>query len=216
MIVDGEPGPAPKSISNQIIVKIAPGVSESQATAARAELGATLLELTKTLGLELWSVPEEALGRILAGDFDDSVIEYVQPNALRSIQQTIPDDPEFGQQWSSDNQGQTGGIPDADIDAPEAWETATGDDAVVAVIDTGIDYTHPDLDANIWVNPDEIADNGLDDDGNGFIDDVHGYDFVNEDNDPLDDNFHGTHVAGTMPPKPITASAWPASPGTRN
>ena len=216
MIVDGEPGPAPKSVPNQIIVKIAPGVGEGRATAARAELGATLLESTKTLGLELWSVPEEALGRVLAGDFDDSVIEYVQPNGLRSIQQTIPDDPEFGQQWSLDNQGQTGGIPDADIDAPEAWDTVTGDGTVVAVIDTGIDYNHPDLDANIWVNPGEIADNGIDDDGNGFVDDVHGYDFVNEDNDPFDDNSTAPTSRARSPPRPTTASASPASPGTRS
>ena len=69
---------------------------------------------------------------------------------------------------------------------------------MVGVIDTGVDYTHPDLAANIWTNPGEIAGNGIDDDGNGFVDDVHGYDFVNNDGNPMDDNGHGTHVAGTI------------------
>ena len=83
--------------------------------------------------------------------------------------------------------------------APEAWEVSTGSRGInVGVVDTGIDYTHPDLAANIWVNPGEIAGNGIDDDGNGFVDDVHGYDFVNGDGDPFDDNGHGTHCAGTI------------------
>ena len=69
---------------------------------------------------------------------------------------------------------------------------------MVGVIDTGVDYNHKDLAANIWTNPGEIAGNGIDDDGNGYIDDVHGWDFCNGDNDPMDDNGHGTHVAGTI------------------
>jgi len=96
----------------------------------------------------------------------------------------------------------TTSLPDSDIDAPEAWSTATGSRSViVGVIDTGVDYNHEDLAANIWVNPGEIPDNGLDDDGNGFVDDVHGYDFVNNDGDPMDDHdsiYHGTHCSGTI------------------
>jgi subtilisin family serine protease len=111
----------------------------------------------------------------------------------------LPDDPSFGSLWGLNNLGQSGGVLDADIDAPEAWNTTTGSrSVVVAVIDTGIDYAHRDLAANAWRNPGEIAGDGIDNDRNGFVDDVHGYDFANRDADPMDDNGHGTHVAGTI------------------
>ncbi|MEB3266447.1 MAG: S8 family peptidase [Cyanobacteriota bacterium] len=85
------------------------------------------------------------------------------------------------------------------VGAPTAWaQGITGAGVTVAVIDTGVDVLHPDLDANIWSNPGEIAGNGLDDDGNGYIDDIHGWDFAANDNNPMDANGHGTHVAGTI------------------
>ncbi len=85
------------------------------------------------------------------------------------------------------------------IDAQAAWGVSTGSSSVVVAInDTGVDYNHVDLAANIWTNPGEIAGNGIDDDHNGFIDDIHGYDFVNNDGNPMDDANHGTHVAGTI------------------
>ncbi|MEM6531829.1 MAG: fibronectin type III domain-containing protein [Myxococcota bacterium] len=99
-----------------------------------------------------------------------------------------PDDPRFSDLWGL-----------AKIQAEQAWAMGTGSaSVVVAVTDTGVDLDHPDLQANLWVNPGEIAGNGVDDDGNGFVDDVNGWDFVSDDANPDDDNGHGTHVAGTV------------------
>ena len=124
---------------------------------------------------------------------------YVEPDFLISLNTTTPNDPSFPNLYGLDNTGQIGGTLDADIDAHEAWDLTVGSRSiVVGVIDSGVDYTHPDLAANIWTNPGETAGDGIDNDGNGYIDDVHGYDFVNNDGDPLDDNGHGTHVSGTI------------------
>ncbi len=110
-----------------------------------------------------------------------------------------PNDPSYGSLWGLNNTGQSAGTPDADIDAAEAWDTARGSSTgkIVAVIDTGVDYTHPDLAANMWQNPGETQD-GIDNDGNGLVDDIFGADFANNDGDPMDDNNHGTHCAGTI------------------
>jgi serine protease len=125
-------------------------------------------------------------------------VSYVSANSVLRLSAT-PNDPSFGQLYGLDNRAQTGGTADADIDAPEAWEMATGSKStVVGIVDTGIDWSHPDLAWNVWTNPGEIPGNGIDDDQNGFTDDVHGYDFVNGDGNPMDDQGHGTHVAGTI------------------
>ena len=111
----------------------------------------------------------------------------------------IPDDPEFVRQWALNNEGQSGGTFDADIDGSESWDRfKDGSNIVVAVIDTGVKYDHQDLSDNNWINLQEIAGNGIDDDNNGFIDDIYGYDFVNSDSNPMDDNGHGTHCAGIL------------------
>lgn len=129
-----------------------------------------------------------------------ALAEPIIPIQLQDAHDQIsrPDDLQFGQQWHLENTGEFEGSKEGeDIEALAAWDKYTGDpNFTVAIIDTGIDFFHPDLEANIWLNEDEIPGNGLDDDGNGYIDDVHGYDFTNDDSDPYDDNSHGTHVAG--------------------
>ncbi|MCF7798130.1 MAG: S8 family serine peptidase [Lentisphaeria bacterium] len=118
-------------------------------------------------------------------------------------QRSIPDDPEFGNQWAFQNTGQSGGTVGADIDAVNAWDittggtTALGREIVVAVVDNGIQLNHPDLEANIWTNEDEIPGNGVDDDNNGYVDDVHGWNAYNSDGN-LPQGSHGTHVSGTV------------------
>ncbi|MBA7602382.1 hypothetical protein ES703_09471 [subsurface metagenome] len=132
---------------------------------------------------------------------------YAEPNYKYRLF-VIPNDPRFSEMWGLDNTGQTGGTVDADIDAPEAWDIHTGDpEIIVAVSDTGIDYNHPDLADNMWVNTEELnGEPDVDDDGNGYVDDIYGYDFAGAykddpadgDGDPCDMLFHGTHVAGTI------------------
>lgn len=134
-------------------------------------------------------------------------VEYVELNAIHTLQST-PNDPRFSELYGLHNEGQTGGTAGADINALEAWnETKGSRDILVGVIDTGIDYNHPDLIDNVWTNPGESGldaegndkkTNGIDDDGNGYIDDFRGWDFIGGDNDPLDGNGHGTHVSGTI------------------
>jgi subtilisin family serine protease/subtilisin-like proprotein convertase family protein len=131
-------------------------------------------------------------------------IQVAEPNyILRAISTPAPqataNDPRFGELWGLNNTGAGGGRADADIDAPEAWDITTGSrDVIVGVIDTGTDYNHPDLKDNIWVNPGEVAGNGIDDDNNGVIDDVHGFSAFNNNGNPMDGQGHGTHVAGTI------------------
>ena len=154
------------------------------------------------MGAEHWKVDTLVsnynFSNILDSLNSNSFVEYAEPNYIIRAD-VIPNDPSFGDQWALNNTGQSGGTPDADIDAVEAWDITTGDtNIVVGIIDTGIDYEHEDLEDNIWTNWDEIPNNGIDDDNNGYIDDIHGWDFYNNDNDPMDDYFHGTHVAGTI------------------
>ncbi len=109
----------------------------------------------------------------------------------------LPNDSQLAGQWALENNG-SAGVLDADIDASQAWDYGTTSSVVVAVIDTGIDYNHVDLAQNIWTNAREVSGNGIDDDRNGYIDDVRGWNFAGNNNNPMDDNGHGTHVAGTI------------------
>jgi len=132
-------------------------------------------------------------------------VEYAEPN-YKLFATTFPNDPSFLDQWNLNNFGQTGGTPGADIRAPWGWQYQTGSrSVVVATVDTGVDYNHTDLAGNIWVNQAEIPGNGLDDDNNGYVDDVHGINTVDyyvggapTAGNPMDDMGHGTHVAGII------------------
>src|SRR5207249_4093131 len=131
----------------------------------------------------------------------DPLIEYAEPNYLRWVN---TNDPLFANLWGLQNTGQpvNGSLGTAgdDIKFLSAWNLArpAGTGVVVAVIDTGVDYTHPDLASNMWVNTGEIPGNGTDNDGNGYVDDYYGYDFAGNTAKPTDSGFHGTHVAGTI------------------
>lgn len=143
---------------------------------------------------------------------NNPAIEYAEPNYIYRInggEEVLPNDTDFNKLWGMKNTGEKGvndgpGVAGADIGATKAWTMTTGNkEIVVAVIDTGVDYTHPDLKDNIYANPGESGDgketNGIDDDGNGFVDDFHGWNFAGvSTNNPMDDNEHGTHVSGTI------------------
>jgi len=131
---------------------------------------------------------------------DSGLFEYVEPDYIVQATAT-PTDAAFtdGRLWGLRNTGQKGGKSGADIEAVSAWDQTTGSaNVVVGIIDSGIRYTHQDLEANMWVNTDEIPDNGIDDDDNGYVDDVHGINSIDGTGDPMDDNDHGSHCAGTI------------------
>ncbi len=131
-------------------------------------------------------------------------VEYIEPNQVFSVD-TIQDT-EYEKQWGLKNNGKNSGniffpgIKGMDINAEKAWTITTGSKEVkIAVIDTGVDYQHEDLKENIMINESEFnGQEGVDDDGNGYIDDIYGYDFANNDNDPMDGHGHGTHCAGVI------------------
>ena len=134
-------------------------------------------------------------------------VQAAEPNYIYKAS-ALPNDPMLTDYWGLRNLGQTvnlaAGISGADIAMTKAWDVQTDCSTVtVAVIDTGVNYNHPDLATNMWTNAAEIANDGIDNDGidndgNGFIDDTLGWDFVQQDKDPMDFNLHGTHVAGTI------------------
>ncbi len=128
-------------------------------------------------------------------------VRYVEPDYKLTQFDTFPNDPNYvnGKQWQYTNVGQSGGKAGADVKGPAAWDYGTGNKGLIlAIIDAGLEHTHPDLAGNIWTNPGEIAGNGIDDDGNGFVDDVHGYNFVDNTGNVLPAlvDEHGTHVGG--------------------
>jgi subtilisin family serine protease len=196
--------PSRQAQAGSILVGFEAGVPAASQSDALADVGARRTRRFSKIRSALVSVPAQRTGETIRALERDPRISYAEPNF---ILRAAPNDPFLPQLWGLDNYGQrvnwTVGMPDADIDGREAWSVSTGSpNVVVAVIDTGVDLSHPDLAANIWVNPGEdcggCRTNGLDDDGNGYVDDWRGWDFVNGDNNPADDQGHGTHVAGTI------------------
>lgn len=199
--------PAPDAVPGELIVRFKSTLRESQREAVRNTVGAELEEKLPVKGLELVDLAAGMSVAAAERSFErQSEVLYAEPNFYRHAAAT-PADPMFGSVWGLNNTGQPvlgrRGTADADIDAPEAWELTKGSPTViVAVVDTGVAYDHQDLAPNVWTNPGESGaareSNGRDDDGNGRVDDVRGWDFAGKDNDPRDGNGHGTHVAGTI------------------
>jgi subtilisin family serine protease len=192
------PQQTPKAVKGELIVGFAEGVSRNDQNAILKDAGATSKKRFGQIDAVLVKVKDDEEATVTKVLSSVPGVAYVEPNHVVSIAAT-PNDPSFSQLWGLHNTGQTGGTSDKDIDAPEAWDLATGDSSiVVAVTDTGVDFTHPDLASQRWVNPLDDPGDNIDDDGNGLVDDWSGWDFVNDDNDPFDDNRHGTHVSGTI------------------
>jgi subtilisin family serine protease len=153
-------------------------------------------EISRTYVLDFGSLTPQEQARTLQRLKADPDVEFAEPTHIFSSNQ-LPNDPFLATSgtWGQPYQDLWGLFA---INAPAAWDTAQGDGIVVAVIDTGLDYNHPDIAANIWTNANEIDGNFVDDDNNGFVDDVRGWNFMFNNNDPSDHNGHGTHVAGTI------------------
>ena len=208
-------------IPGEVIVKFKSGHSKSFLANKSAEFyDSRLMQLSAGEFGVLKVKNKSSIESIIRVLSDEPAIEYAEPNYLyRAINQRLDisdilagtSDPKYSKLWGLKNTGRnepqssggnssSTGIADADINAERAWSLSKGDkNIVIAVIDTGVDYEHEDLSNNIWVNQVELnGAPGVDDDGNGYIDDIHGYDFANKDGDPMDGNGHGTHVAGTI------------------
>ena len=197
-------------VPGELIVKFKNSKSANSMSALKS-LGGSVKYQFRTKGAQVVKFPSLksndalfAAAKQLAARSD---VEYVEANTIMHVNR-LPNDAEFTKQYGMHNTGADGGTADADIDAAEAWEISTGSkDVLVAIIDTGVDHSHPDIAPNYWFNPGETgldasgkdkSTNGIDDDGNGYIDDFRGWDFVNNDNDPMDDHAHGTHCAGVI------------------
>jgi subtilisin family serine protease len=191
---------APAYMPGQLFMRFTDTTSGTEREEILEEQGYSILKTYNTVDAILVKMPEWVADPVegVAYWSDHPNVVYAEPDYIAYLT-ALPNDPRFGEMYGLNNTGQTGGQVDADIDAPEAWDLFTGSsETIVAINDTGIDYNHEDLADNMWTNPGEIPADGIDNDGNGYIDDVHGWDAVNGDGDPMDGHSHGTHVAGTV------------------
>ena len=192
-------------VANEILVRFRGGGPSNALRAAHADTGALVVrEFTVVPNLQLVRLPEGmSVEEAIASYQRRPDVLYAEPDYIVHARAT-PDDSRFGELWGLHNTGQPDslgdpGVADADIDAPEAWNLTTGSrEVVVGVIDSGVDYTHEDLADNMFRNTVDCNTNGVDDDGNGYVDDCYGIDTFNDDSDPMDDAGHGTHVSGTI------------------
>lgn len=204
----------PRSVPGEVIVKFRKSVSRSTSVGAVTGVRATMVAGPVAGYGVVKAAPRTSTDALIASLESDPSVAFAEPNLLRYLS-GVPTDPFFADQWGMNNTGQAHsvssssatrvGTADADIDAVEAWDTQDGnDDTVIAIMDSGVDVGHPDLADNMWVNPGEIAGNGVDDDGNGYKDDIHGWDFADNDAGLLQSAGeyagwdHGTHVAGIV------------------
>lgn len=187
-------------VDGRLLVGLTPDADQTKIL--QAYPGAELTPLGD-YGLFVMTLPE-GMSTMSAIDGLDTApgVRFAEPDYYVT-KEAVPNDARFGEQWALRNIGQSirgqGGSAGADIDAVNAWNNGVGSSSVIlAIVDDGIDYTHPDLAGNMWVNPGEIAGNGIDDDANGYVDDINGYDFGTNDAIPLPEpgDSHGTHVAG--------------------
>ena len=190
-------------VPGEVLVKFKSGTSVVVMNKLHGALGADKIKDLRRLGIHRMKLPgnlkvEEAV-QIYRNDPN---VEFAEPNYIVKTS-SIPNDPGYSLQWGLNNTGQTGGISGADIHAQTAWDVTKGsDNIIIAVVDTGVAYDHPDLDGNVWVNTAELNGSaGVDDDQNGYIDDIHGWDFINNNGYPVDYDQHGTHVAGIIAAK---------------
>ncbi len=203
-------------VPGRLVVVWRHGAPDAAARSLSADLGATTTSAPSS-DIDVVQLPAGSSEAAAIRRYERSpLVRSAEPDRVASLL-ALPNDTHFDQQWALNNTGQShietnqglgtgkkrGGTPDADVDGPEAWAAQTlHNPTVVAVLDTGVDIKHPDLQNSLWTNPGETPANGVDDDGNGFVDDVHGWDFGDHDKNPSPsdgvENSHGTHVAGIV------------------